>query len=129
MGFRRLDRSARRALDRLNEQLGTTGLLAVASAPALAAVVDQHAAAVRDILTAGVESGAAVAGVVLLAGYAQGVQDHLRERGLALPIPKDTAGWLTASWFHVRLLAVCTLAKNLHLSHPFTRTEDLPSLA
>ncbi len=104
-------------------------MVAAATAPALAAVVDQHAAAVRDILTAGVESGAAVAGVVLLAGYAQGVQDHLRERGLALPIPKDRADWLTASWYHVRLVAVCALARTLHPSHPVTRTEDLPSLA
>jgi uncharacterized protein DUF6401 len=105
-------------LDRLNEQLGAAGLLAVATAPALAAVVDQHAAAVRDILTVGVESGAAVAGIVLLAGYAQGVQDHLRERGYQLTVPGDTASWLEASWFHVRLLAVCALAKNLHPNRP-----------
>jgi hypothetical protein len=113
MGVRRLERSARRALDRLNVQLGATGLMAVAAAPGLAAVVDQHAAAVRDILTVGVESGAAVAGIVLLAGYAQGVLDHIRERGLQLAVPADTAGWLEASWYHVRLLAVCTLAGNL----------------
>jgi hypothetical protein len=106
-------------MDSLNTQLGA-GLLALSTAPALAAVVDQHAAAVRDILTVGVESGAAVAGVVLLAGYAQGVQDHLRERGLQLPVPDDTAGWLRASWYHVRLLAVCTLAKSLHPDRPVT---------
>ena len=96
MGVRRLERSARRALDRLNEQVGTAGLLAAAAVPGLAAVVDQHAAAVRDILTVGVESGAAVAGVVLLAGYAQGVQDHLRERGEPLHVPKDLTDWLNA---------------------------------
>lgn len=112
MAARRLERSARRALDRLHDQLGTTGLLAAAAAPGLAAVVDQHAAAIRDILTLGVESGA-VAGVVLLAGYAKGVQDHVRERGLTLTIPHDKAGWLEASWYHVRLLAVCSLARNL----------------
>jgi Family of unknown function (DUF6401) len=117
MGVRRLERSARRALDRLNTQLGTAGLLAAATAPGLAAVVDQHAAAIRDILVVGVESGAAVAGIVLLAGYAQGVQDHVRERGLQLAVPADTAGWLEASWYHVRLLAVCALARNLH-AHP-----------
>jgi hypothetical protein len=114
VGVRRLERSARRALERLNTQLGTAGLVAAATAPALAAVVDQHAAAVRDILMVGVESGAAVAGIVLLAGYAQGVQDHVRERGLQLAVPSDTAGWLEASWYHVRLLAVCTLARNVH---------------
>jgi hypothetical protein len=118
LGLRRLERSARRALDRLNEQLGAAGLMAVATAPALAAVVDQHAAAIRDILTLGVDSGVPVEGTVLLAGYAQGVQDHVRERGWQLAVPDDTAGWLTASWYHVRLLAVCALARNLHPGQP-----------
>lgn len=107
-------------LERLHEQMGTTGLLAVAAAPGLAAVVDQHAAAVRDILAVGVESGAAVAGVVLLAGYAQGVQDHVRERGWQLTVPADTTGWLQASWYHVRLLAVCSLARSLTSGRPVT---------
>jgi hypothetical protein len=114
LGIRRIDRTARRVLDRLHDQLGTAGLLAAAAAPGLAAVVDQHAAAVRDILTVGVESGAAVTGAVLLAGYAQGVQDHMRERGYQLPIPHNTASWLEASWYHVRLVAVCALARNTH---------------
>jgi hypothetical protein len=105
-------------LDRLNTQLGAAGLLAAASAPGLAAVVDQHAAAVRDILTLSVESGAAAAGVVLLAGYAQGVQDHLRDRGQQLAVPADTAGWQQASWYHVRLVAVCALARNLSAGRP-----------
>ncbi len=129
MGVRRLERSARRALERLHEQLGTAGLVAAATVPGLAAVVDQHAAAVRDILTTGVESGAAVAGAVLLAGYAQGIQDHIRERGLTLAVPTDTTEWRTASWFHVRLLAVCSLARNVLPGHPVTRSDDLPSLA
>jgi hypothetical protein len=118
VGVRRVERTARRALDRLNEQLGAAGLLAAAAAPGLAAVVDQHAAAVRDILGVGVESSTPVGGTVLLAGYAQGVQDHVRERGWQLAIPSDTAGWLRASWYHVRLLAVCALARNLQSSHP-----------
>lgn len=118
MSVRRLERSARRVLDRLNEQLGTAGLLAAAAAPGLAAAVDQHAAAVRDILTVGVESSAAVAGIVLLAGYAQGVLDHLRERGHQLTIPDDTTSWLHASWYHVRLLAVCALARNMRANQP-----------
>ena len=101
----------------------------MATVPGLAAVVDQHAAAVRDILTTGVESGAVVAGAVLLAGYAQGIQDHIRERGLTLPIPTDASEWRTASWFHVRLLAVCALARNVLPGHPVTRSDDLPSLA
>lgn len=129
MGARRLERSARRALDRLHEQLGTAGLVAAATVPGLAAVLDQHEAAVRDILTTGVESGAAVAGAVLLAGYARGIQDHVRERGLSLHIPTDATEWRTASWFHVRLLAVCSLARNVLPGHPVSRTDDLPSLA
>ena len=129
VGVRRLERSARRALDRLNEQLGTAGLVAAATVPGLAAALDQHEAAVRDILTIGVESGTAVAGVVLLAGYARGIQDHLRERGLALTTPADAADWSTASWFHMRLLAVCSMARNVLPGHPVARTPDLPSLA
>lgn len=129
MGIQRLERSARRALDRLHDQLGTAGLVAAATVPGLAAVVDQHAAAVRDILTTGVESGAAVAGTVLLAGYARGIQDHLRERGLALSIPTTATEWRTATWFHVRLLAVCALARTLLPGHPVAKNDDLPSLA
>jgi hypothetical protein len=120
VGPRRLERTARRVLDKLNDQLGAAGLVAAAAAPALAAVIDQHAAAVRDILTAGVDKDVAVTGVVLLAGYAQGVQDHVRERGWTLTVPTDTAGWLTVSWYHVRLLAVCALARNLHPSRAAT---------
>ena len=129
MGVRRLERSARRTLDRLHEQLGTAGLVAAATVPGLAAVVDQHAAAVRDILTTGVEAAGAVAGAVLLAGYAKGIQDHLRERGLALPIPATDAEWRTATWFHVRLLAVCSLARNVLPGHLASHNDDLPSLA
>src|SRR6476469_3713763 len=118
MGVGRLERSARRLLDRLHEQLGTAGMVAAAAVPGLAAMVDQHTAAVRDILVIGIESGASVAGEVLLAGYARGVQDHVRERGLTLPIPADPAGWREASWYHVRLLAVCALARNLRPGRP-----------
>lgn len=109
--------------------MGTAGLVAAATVPGLAAVVDQHAAAVRDILTTGVESGAVVAGAVLLAGYAQGIQDHIRERGLTLAVPSDATEWQSASWFHVRLLAVCSLAKNVLPGHPVARPDNLPSLA
>lgn len=93
--------------------MGAAGLLAAAAVPGLAAMIDQHAAAIRDILTIGVESGAAVAGVVLLAGYAQGVQDHLRERGEPLRVPHTTAGWLHADWFTMRVVAVCAMAKTV----------------
>lgn len=129
MGVRRLERSARRVLDRLHDQIGTAGLVAAAAIPGLGAMVDQHAAAVRDILTAGVETGAAVAGSVLLAGYAQGVLDHLRESGVPLRVPDDLVGWLRADWVSMRLLAVCELAKELHPGRRLGSTDGLPSLA
>ncbi len=128
MGVRRLERSARRVLDRLHEQVGAAGLVAAAAIPGLGAVVDQHAAAVRDILSGGVESGAAVAGTVLLAGYAQGVLDHLRDSGTAPRLPGDAAGWLRADWVSMRLLAVCSLARSLRPGHPVGSTDALPSL-
>ncbi|MPZ83491.1 MAG: hypothetical protein GEV28_25095 [Actinophytocola sp.] len=130
MGVRRLERSARRVLDRLHEQVGAAGLIAAAAIPGLGAVVDQHTAAVRDILTVGVESGAVVvAGSVLLAGYAQGVLDHLRESDRPLRVPADPIGWLHADWVSVRLLAVCALAKDLRPGRPVGSTGNLPSLA
>lgn len=130
MGIRRLERSARRLLDKLNDQVGA-GLVAAAAVPGLAAVVDQHAAAVRDILTVGIEASAAVAGSVLLAGYAQGVLDHVRERGGQLRVPTDTAGWAKADWFSMRLVAVCALARSVRPGQPVgaATTDGLPSLA
>jgi len=126
---RSLERSARRALNRLHEQVGTAGLAAAAAIPALGAAVDQHAAAVRDILTAGVEPGVAVAGTVLLAGYAQGVLDHLRETGAPVQAPAEPAGWLRADWASVRLLAVCSLAKTMRQGNHLDSTDGLPSIA
>ncbi|TNC28642.1 DUF6401 family natural product biosynthesis protein [Amycolatopsis alkalitolerans] len=101
--------SARRRLDHLHEQLGA-GLLAAATVPGLMAVIDQHAAAVRDIVTVGVEGSGAVAGVVLLAGYATGLLDQAREHGWTFSSPAD---WAHADWFTSRLLAICTLAKRI----------------
>jgi hypothetical protein len=127
VGVRGLERSARRVLARLHEQVGAAGLAAAVAIPALGAAVDQHAAAVRDILTTGAEPGVAVAGTVLLAGYAQGVLDHLRETGTAVEAPRDVFGWLHADWAGVRLLAVCALAKGLRPGHHLGSTDGLPS--
>lgn len=99
--------AARRRLAALQEQLGA-GLLAAAAVPGLGAVVDQHSAAVRDIVTFGVEGSAAVAGVVLLAGYAAGLIDQAKELGWGFSSPVD---WACADWLTSRLLAVCALAK------------------
>ena len=73
--------SARRWLNRLHEDLGTAGLAAAAALPGLSAMLDQHAAAVRDATTIGLEGSAAIAGLVLLASYGCGVLTHARETG------------------------------------------------
>ncbi|MFE2755374.1 DUF6401 family natural product biosynthesis protein [Actinosynnema sp. NPDC059335] len=101
------DFSARRFLDRLSDELGVTAVLASGvPAPGVLAAVDQHGAAVRDILALGVPA-AAVAGVVLLAGYAEGVLDEAAARGWTPPAIVD---WANADWLTLRLAAVCHLA-------------------
>jgi hypothetical protein len=94
--------AARRELASLADRLG---LGAVSSWTAgLLAAVDQHAAAVRDIL----HFSGGRAGPIELAAYAQGVQDVASERGWR---PPDTAtgvaGW---DWVSLRLAGVCLLA-------------------
>ena len=102
--------SAHRALSQLHEQLGRAGLAAAAAIPGLGAAVDQHAAAVRDIVDVGVEDSAVVAGVVVLAGYARGVLDKAKERGWRFTAPAHLADWSSTDWPTARLLAVCALA-------------------
>ncbi|WP_257900991.1 DUF6401 family natural product biosynthesis protein [Saccharothrix obliqua] len=70
------------------------------------AAVDQHAAAVRDILAVGAPAAAAA---VLLAGYAKGVLDEAAAVGWRLP---PVVEWPTADWTTLRLAAVCALARN-----------------
>jgi hypothetical protein len=105
--------SARRFLARLTEQVGTAGLVAAATAPALLATIDQHAAAVRDIVAFGVEGSAVVAGAVLLAGYARGLVDHAREQGWPLRTPDTPTSWSGADWLIMRLVGVCALARSV----------------
>ncbi|WP_106180302.1 DUF6401 family natural product biosynthesis protein [Prauserella shujinwangii] len=89
--------AARRELASLADRLSRAGVGLGALTPGLLARVDQHAAAVRDILAF---SGGRV-DVVELAGYARGVQDVAAE-----------SGWQSAGtdWFALRLAAVCLLA-------------------
>lgn len=110
-----VESSARRLLARLNEQVGTAGLAAAAVTPWLGAAVDQHSAAVRDIIAFGVEGSAAVAGVVLLAGYARGLLDRARETGWTVPasVGEDGSAGLHHDWMTTRLLGVCALAKTI----------------
>ena len=96
------ERRAQRFVARLVDR-HAAGLAAVAAAPGLAAVVDQHAAAVRDILLMGVEGAAVTSGVVLLAAYARGLLDEVGSR----PLAPEHREWITA-----RLLAVCALSRS-----------------
>ncbi|MFF5992722.1 DUF6401 family natural product biosynthesis protein [Prauserella flavalba] len=94
--------AAKRELSALADRLSRVGLAVGGLAPGLLASVDQHAAAVRDILTL---SGGRV-GAVELAGYARGIQDAATESGWHPPL-RD--GW-DADWVTLRLVAVCLLA-------------------
>ncbi|WP_433505477.1 DUF6401 family natural product biosynthesis protein [Pseudonocardia halophobica] len=107
-------RTARRWLDGLHHDVGRAGLIAAAAVPGLAAMIDQHAAAVRDATTIGLESTAVVAGLALLASYAHGVLTHSRDLGWR-PLEPNVGSWGSADWTSLRLAAVCALARTRHL--------------
>ncbi|MBF6330821.1 DUF6401 family natural product biosynthesis protein [Nocardia transvalensis] len=108
LGSALLEVSARKTLNRLHSSHGAPALAAAQEAPAVSAALDQHAAAVRDILELGVENSATVPGSVLLAGYARGLLEHSGRA--ALHAPRDPDGWLSADWLQLRLAGVCMLA-------------------
>ena len=98
---------ARRWLSVLTAHIGADGLAVTACVPGLAAAVDQHAAAVRDLLPRG-EGPGALGERVLLAGYARGLLE--RSEVTAAQIENRCAGrWTRADWLALRLLAVCAL--------------------
>src|SRR5687768_12269122 len=92
------EKNARQWISELSDRIGVAGWAALAVTPALAAEVDQHGAAVRDILLLGVEGAGTVGAVVLLASYARGLLDH------------HSPEWSPTSWLGLRLMAVCELA-------------------
>ncbi|MGW4531105.1 DUF6401 family natural product biosynthesis protein [Nocardia sp. NPDC004340] len=102
--------SARKTLNRLQRTHGAPALEAAAVFPGVSAVIDQHAAAVRDILDLGVENSGLVPVSVLLAGYARGILEDLREAEHAA-LPRSPLDWQDADWLHLRLAAVCSLAR------------------
>ncbi len=102
---------ARRSLARLMDQVGAAGLAAAAAVPAVSAVVDQHAAAVRDILVMGVEGSASIAGVVLLAGYATGLLDQAGTDAATVGAAVGDQWW-RAEWLALRLVAICALSRS-----------------
>jgi hypothetical protein len=111
------EKSARQWISDLSDRIGVTRWAALAVTPALAAEVDQHAAAVRDILLLGVEGAGTVGAVVLLAAYGRGLLDHALE-----------SEWTHTSWLGVRLMAICQLA-HVHDVKPLTDdVHTLPEL-
>ncbi|MCW3817522.1 DUF6401 family natural product biosynthesis protein [Micromonospora sp. DR5-3] len=103
--------SARSTLARLTAAVGTAGLAAAAADPGLLAVVDQHAAAVRDSL----HGDRRALTVAALAGYAEGVRAAAVEHGWQPPV--EPVDWSQPDWLLTRLLAVCALARSLDPRH------------
>jgi hypothetical protein len=99
--------AAKSTLNGLMVWLGDTGLQAATDIPALAATLDQHAAAVRDAL------GDPEAGpnATSLAGYATGLRDALIESSWQLS-PLDEVDWRRADWPTLRLVAICAIARS-----------------
>ena len=108
------EKNARQWISELSGRIGAAGWAALALTPALVAEVDQHAAAVRDVLLLGVEGAGTVGAVVLLAAYGRGLLDNALE-----------TDWTPSSWLGVRLMAVCQLA-HVHDVKPLT--DDVASL-
>jgi uncharacterized protein DUF6401 len=105
-------RSAHACLAELHDTVGVSGLDAAASNPGLMAVVDQHAAGVRDSLSADTRPLTAV----LLAAYAEGVRDAAFTHGWRPPVG-PIIDWSANDWVMLRLLSVCNLARTLPASH------------
>jgi hypothetical protein len=80
-------------------------MAAAARLPGLLAELDQHGAALRDLLG---ESDRGPS-LVSLAGYADGLRDMAGDLGWQLPRPEQV-DWARAPWLLVRLVAVCQLA-------------------
>jgi hypothetical protein len=87
------------SLRRLIVEVGEAGVARMRDDPRLAAAVDQHAAAVRDILAA---SGEEPTHEVLM-DYLHGFADAALARGWW---PEDELDWET-----VRVIAVCSLSR------------------
>lgn len=99
-----------RWLSRVMDQFGAAGLAAATADPGLLAMIDQHAAAVRDVLRSRQERSATAAGVVLLAGYARGLLDR-SGTDLRRVSERLDGRWPDADWLTLRLLGVCALSR------------------
>ncbi|MEV4514568.1 DUF6401 family natural product biosynthesis protein [Dactylosporangium sp. NPDC049525] len=96
---------ARFYLDQVMAMVGVDGLVEALAQPFLLAKVDQHAAAVRQSITA---AGKAIDSISL-AGYARSVLAVHQRHGRPLPTP-DSIDWSDADWTVLRLVSVCSLA-------------------
>jgi uncharacterized protein DUF6401 len=104
-------RSAFACLAELDASVGFTGIAAADESPGLMAVVDQHAAGIRDSLAV----DARPLTPVILAAYAEGVRDAAFTHGWRPPVgPID---WTADDWVLRRLLGVCALARTLPQPH------------
>ena len=100
-------RSAHASLSELHDTVGVSGLDAADAHAGLMAVIDQHAAGIRDSLSVDVRPLTAV----LLAAYAEGVRDAAFTHGWRPPV--GAFDWAEDDWVMRRLLAVCALARTL----------------
>ncbi|MEV6349416.1 DUF6401 family natural product biosynthesis protein [Actinoplanes sp. NPDC051851] len=100
-------RSAHASLAELTAAVGVSGIAAMSASPGLTSVVDQHAAGVRDSLSADTRPLTPI----LLAAYAEGVRDAAYQHGWAAP--EGGIDWSENDWVLRRLLAVCVLARSL----------------
>jgi len=99
--------AAKSTLNGLMIWLGEPGLAAAGQRAGLMALIDQHAAAVRDALGDPSDGLSAVS----LAGYAAGVRDALIEAEWRLPAVAEQ-DWSRPEWPTVRLLAICSIARS-----------------
>lgn len=107
--------AARALLDEMMARVGVDGLAAALGDVGLLAVLDQHAAAVRDALRhAGREVGAEG-----LAAYAKSIVAAADRMGRPVPAPGHAyvsgTAWLAAEWHLMRLVAVCMIAESADL--------------
>jgi hypothetical protein len=86
------------------------GLAVAASVPGLAAAVDQHAAAVRDLLDRGGNTEG-LSRRVLLSGYGRGLLARY-DMTTAQVEQHATGRWTRADWLTLRLLALCVLDRS-----------------
>jgi hypothetical protein len=107
---RAAQRSAHASLDDLTAAVGVSGFAATDRSPGLLAVIDQHAAGVRDSLSADERPLTPV----ILAAYAEGVRDAAVRHGWTPPAGE--IDWAGNDWVLRRLLAVCRLARTLPTS-------------